>query len=285
MRFADVKNDIAFRKIFGDEKKKIILISFLNAIQQREGDARIKDISIGNPYQPPILPDFKSTILDVRARDYAGVTYIVEMQIANKGNMDKRALYYTSKEYSGQILEGEQYSELNPVIFIGVFNYPFSRGSDYLSHHAICNVKTGERIIKEVDFYFIELTKFQTPEAALTTVTEKWIYFLKEARNLAVIPENVDDEGLKEAYKYANRDTWTKTELDAYDNASIHRRDLENELEFAVKKATEEATEKAKKEGREEEKKEIAKALITAGADVQFIIKITGLSQQEIENL
>lgn len=87
-----------------------------------------------------------------------------------------------------------------------IFDFNFSLG-DYLSNHAICNVKKGERIIKNMDIYFIELPKFRKQSYKLNNVTDKWIYFIKEAENLDVIPDNVEDDELKEAYLYANKIT------------------------------------------------------------------------------
>ena len=123
MKFVDIKNDIAFRKIFGNDKKKEILISFLNAVLHWEGDKRIQSITIANPFQMPILPNMKTSIIDVKATDFRGNTFIIEMQVADIIGMDKRLLYYTSKEYSQQIVSGEKYTELNPVIFIGIFDF------------------------------------------------------------------------------------------------------------------------------------------------------------------
>ncbi len=234
MKFVDIKNDVAFRKIFGDENKKVIIISFLNAVMHLEGKKRIDDISISNPYQMPILPNLKASIIDIKAKDKNDNTFIVEMQVADIIGMDKRLLYYTSKEYSQQIVSGEKYTELNPVIFIGIFDFKFTLGSEYLSHHTICNVKTGEQIIKDMNFYFIELPKFLKQPDDLDNVTDKWIYFIKEAENIEVIPENIDDEGLKEAYEYANKNTWTKEELDAYNYAAMREQDERGRLEKAV---------------------------------------------------
>ena len=237
MQFVDIKNDIAFRKIFGDENKKIILISFLNAILRLEGSNRIQSITIENPYQLPILPNMKASIIDVKARDFKGNTFIIEMQVADIIGMDKRLLYYTSKEYSQQIISGDKYTELNPVIFIGIFDFKFTEGAEYFSHHAICNVETKERVIKDMDFYFIELPKFLKAAKDLDNITDKWIYFIKEAENLDVIPENLDDEGLKEAYEYANKNTWSKEELDAYNYAAMREQDERGRMAFAILKA------------------------------------------------
>jgi predicted transposase/invertase (TIGR01784 family) len=272
MQFVDIKNDIAFRKIFGNEKKKIILISFLNAIMQLEGENRIADVTIANPYQSPILPNFKATILDVRAKDLKGNTFIVEMQVADVNGMDKRLLYYTSKEYSQQIESGEKYTELNPVIFIGIFDFDFSQG-DYLSNHAICNVKTGERVIKDMDFYFIELPKFRKRLNELDNVTDKWIYFIKEAENLDVIPDNIEDNGLQEAYLYANKNTWSMEELRAYDYQAMREQDERGRLSKALRIATKNTT------------IAIAKNLKKSGIDINVIIQATGLTENEIYDL
>lgn len=100
MKFVDVKNDIAFRKIFGNENRKETLISFLNAILDFHGDQRITKVTILNPYQLPKLKGGKVTIIDVKATDQAGRIYIVEMQVADIDGFDKRVLYYSSKSYS-----------------------------------------------------------------------------------------------------------------------------------------------------------------------------------------
>lgn len=237
MQFVDVKNDIAFRKIFGNENRKIILLSFLNAVMRLKGDDVMEDVEIVNPYQLPIIRNLKASIIDVKARDKNGKTYIIEMQVSEPEGMDKRLLYYASKEYSQQIESGELYSKLNPVIFIGIFDFRFTKGNKYLSHHAVCDVENGERTIKDMDFYFIELPKFKKAMTDLQEVTDKWIYFIKEAENLEVVPANVDDEGLKAAYQDASKYAWTKDELIAYDYAAMREQDERGKLELAVKRA------------------------------------------------
>lgn len=236
MQFADIKNDIAFRKIFGNENKKIILISFLNAVMKLKGKDVIEDVEILNPYQLPVIKNLKASIIDVKARDKKGKTYIIEMQVAEPDGLDKRLLYYASKEYSQQIESGEFYTKLKPVIFIGIFDFKFTERGGYLSHHSVCDVENGERTIKDMDFYFVELPKFTKPLEELVEITDKWIFFIKEAENLTVIPENVDDEGLKEAYQDANKHAWEKEELEAYDYAAMREQDERGKVELAEKR-------------------------------------------------
>jgi predicted transposase/invertase (TIGR01784 family) len=273
MTFVDIKNDIAFRKIFGNENKKIILISFLNAVLHLEGTKRIKSITIANPFQLPILPNMKTSIIDVKATDFRGNTFIIEMQVADILGMDKRLLYYTSKEYSQQIVSGEKYTDLNPVIFIGIFDFNFTKGTDYFSHHAICNVKTQERLIKDMDFYFIELPKFLIAPKDLNNVVDKWIYFIKEAENLDVIPDNLDDEGLREAYLDANKNTWTKDELNAYDYAAMREQDERGRVE------------KARRDARQDTKHQLILEMYSEKIPVAQIAKISKLTIEEVMDI
>ncbi len=93
MRFVDVTNDIAFRKIFGNENKKTTLISFLNAVIKLPENNKVESVQISNPYQLPKLAGGKSTIVDVKATDQAGNTFIVEMQVTEADFFHKLKKY------------------------------------------------------------------------------------------------------------------------------------------------------------------------------------------------
>lgn len=98
MKFVDVTNDVAFRKIFGNENRKEVLISFLNAVLLLQNEKKIVSVDILTPYQLPELKGGKVTIVDVKAKDQNNKNYIVEMQIAEVDGFDKRVLYYASKK-------------------------------------------------------------------------------------------------------------------------------------------------------------------------------------------
>jgi len=116
MKFVDVKNDLAFRKIFGNEKKTQILISFLNAALKLEGDSRIKEV--GHPQSVSSAPHCrrKASIIDLRAKDLKNRKFVVEMQVADVDGFGKRVQYYTCCEYSMQIDSGEKYGQLNATL-------------------------------------------------------------------------------------------------------------------------------------------------------------------------
>ena len=239
MRFVDVKNDVAFRKIFGNEKKKVILISFLNAVLVLEGQSRIKEVNLLNPFQLPRIAGEKSSIIDVKATDHKGATFIVEMQVAEPAGFDKRVLFYTSKDYSGQIHIGEEYPNLRPVFFIGILDFKYFSGQSYLSSHLIVDEQTGECVFKDMKFRFIELPKFRKRAHELDHIIDKWTYFIKNADALEVMPDNTDDEGLQEAYEEAAQHNWTREEYDAYIYAGIREQDEKGRVELAERKRIE----------------------------------------------
>ena len=206
MQFADIKNDIAFRKIFGNEQKTAPLISFLNASLELEGDKRVVSVTLANPYQFPRIAGEKATILDARATDQSGRKFVVEMQVAEKNGFDKRVQYYLARDYSMQINRGEDYPLLHPAYFIGILDFPLSASHDYHTRHLILDKATNENLLKDIQFSFIELPKFDLEIKALVTPIDKWTYFIKHAEELTFIPDYAnDDEGLKEAFLEADK--------------------------------------------------------------------------------
>lgn len=273
MTFVDITNDIAFRKIFGSESKKKSLISFLNAVIDLPQNEQIIDVEITNPYQLGKLSGGKSTIVDVKAKDEKGNVFIVEMQIAEFDFFHKRILYYISQSYVSQIDKGVEYNKLKPVYFIGILEFEIGQNPNYFSRHKVLDIETKEQIIQDIEFNFIELPKFNKTIEQLETSIDQWTYFIKNAENLTIIPESVKDEGLQEAYKEADKQNWTKLELEDYERASIKERDEQGRIEFAEKKA---------------EKKRvfvIAKNMKDNGELTEKIIQYTGLTTQEIERL
>lgn len=281
MKFVDITNDIAFRKIFGKDSKKKSLISFLNAVIDLPQNEQIIDVEITNPYQLEKLSGGKSTIVDVKAKDEKGNLFIVEMQIAEFDFFHKRILYYTSQSYVAQLDAGVAYKKLKPVYFIGILEFEIAQNPHYFSRHKVLDVETKEQVIQDVEFNFIELPKFNKTIDQLTTHIDQWTYFIKNAENLTIIPESVQDEGLKEAYTAANQQNWTKLELEDYLRAALSEQDEIGRIEFAERRAAK----KAAKQAEIEIAMKIGKAMKTKGYTIELIIELTGLTKEQIENL
>ena len=274
MQFADHKNDLAFKKIFGDINHKHILISFLNSILDFKDDKIIVDISLANSYQIPKIPELKETILDINATNKKGDTFIVEMQKKDLGNFTKRSLYYTSKAYVSQLPKGNDYTKLKKVYFIGILNFNIFDNSNYISRHLIINQETNTQDLDDFEFSFIELPKFSKELKELDTILDKWIYFLKHAPDLTIIPKEYDSiKEFKDAFSIATQTTWDKKELEVYEYVSLKEIDELNALKTAERK------------GEKNKAIEIAKKSLKQGLDIETIKAITGLSQKEIEGL
>ena len=278
MQFADPKNDIAFKKIFGDKNHKNILISFLNSILDFKNEKIIVDVELANPYQVPRIPDLKETILDINATNKNGETFIVEMQKKDLGDFTKRSLYYTSKAYISQLPKGQDYSRLKKVYFIGILNFNIFENKNFISRHLIVNQETDTQDIKDFEFNFIELPKFKKELKELNTLLDKWVYFLKYASNLTMIPKEYESiPAFQEAFSIATQNTWNTKELEVYEYVAMKEFDELNALKTAEKKGLEKGMEK----GERKAKLEIAKNLLDILDDETISLKI-GLSVEDI---
>ena len=289
MQFADPKSDLAFKKIFGDENHKEILISFLNAILDFQGNRIIVDVTLVNPEQVPKIEEMKFTILDMLVINKNGERFIVEMQKRDNYDFTKRSLYYTSKAYIQQLGKKESYDTLKKVYFIGLLNFNMFDNIDYVSRHLILNKETLKNDIKDFEFTFIELNKFQKELGELTNTLDKWVYFLKNAPKLDMIPKEYENhKEFEEAFLIATKYNWTTKEMDVYDWVEKKERDATSEKSTAQRRL-EEAEQKGKAEGKAEgeqqAKIEIAKNAILQGLDNTTISLVTGLSPDTIESL
>lgn len=268
-KFVDVTNDVAFRKIFGNENKTEILISFLNAVLKLEGNERIKEIQIVSPNQFPRVAGEKASIIDVRAKDVKGRQFVVEMQMTSKRGFAKRVQYYTCRDYLMQIDSGEKYYLLHPTFFIGILDFNFFKGEHYLCNHLIVDEVTFEHKLDDIKFTFIELQKFNLKENELKTLIEKWVFFLKEVKGLDDIPDNTDDEGLLQAYKDAEVHAWEKEEYIAYDNAFIAKQDAVARMDFLM----------------DEKMAEVVKRCLNQGMTIELTATVTGRTIEQVEEI
>jgi len=278
MVFVDPRNDLAFKKIFGDKNKSDILISFLNAILEFEDDMKIVSITLDNPYQMPDIEELKETILDIKATNGRGESFIVEMQKKDLGDFAKRSLYYTSKAYVSQINSGVNYKSLKKVYYISVVNFNMFESKECISRHLIINQETGAQDLEDFEFSFIELEKFDKKLNELKTNADKWIYFIKNASNFDLIPsEFIDVKEFKEAFEIANKISWKKDELEVYDYMCLKEADEKNAFETAWAKKTKEVLEQGIEKG--------AKKMILKGYSNEDISEITELSIEQIQEL
>lgn len=297
VRFADPKNDVAFQKIFGDEHHTEILISFLNAILGFEGQKEIEEIWLMNPFIGPDVMGLKRSTLDVKARNRKGVIFIVEMQVEKQDYFIKRSVYYSAKAYSSQISVGEDYPKLQQVIFIGILNFRFFENKEYLSRHLIINTNTMKQSINELEFNYIELPKFNKTIDELDNVVDKWIYFIKNAENLYMIPENITEKPLQEAYKVADMFMWKTWEKDKYesllmmqtaakDARNVKMREAKQKgIEQGIKQGMEQGIEQGIEQGMETKERALVINMYKNGMSLKQIASITKLSIEHVKTM
>lgn len=277
MRFLNPKTDFAFKKIFGSGQSKDVLISFLNALLY-EDQAVIEDLEIIDPYQAPQLKGMKDTFLDVKATVTGGKTVIVEMQVLNVVGFEKRVLYNAAKAFSIQLDKGQAYAKLNPVIALTITDFVmFSETAKVISRYGLKENEDLTTYSDDIELVFVELPKFTKSLDELTTLADRWIYFLKEAESLEVVPESWQGTpALEKAFQIAELSNLSREELDVFERKQIFLQDSRN----AVLKGIEQGIE----QGERRKALAIARSLLDV-LDTETISQKTGLSVNEISTL
>jgi predicted transposase/invertase (TIGR01784 family) len=292
VKYLNPRNDIAFKKIFGTEKNKDILIHFLNDVIERKDKKEITKVRLLNPMQHPEIIGKKQSVVDVLCEEEDGTQYIVEMQVAKVAGFEKRAQYYAAKAYASQPDSGETYDHLKEVIFLAITEYlMFPNKEDYKSVHVILDKKTQEQDLKDFSFTFMELPKFKKEIDELKSHEDRWCYFFKHANDPEDIGGLIDssDEVIKKAYNQLEAHNWTNEELRAYEASEKQAKDAKSREVFVQQEARQEGiAEGIKKgiaEGVEEGIKKVALNMLLKKLDEKIISESTGLSVEEIKKL
>jgi len=275
MDFLDVKTDFAFKKVFGSEESKDILISFLNAVDLFDGKQKIASLTIVDPYNIPMLKGMKDTFVDVKAVLDDGSHVIIEMQVLNTEGLEKRILYNAAKKYASQLKKGDGYSLLNPVIALTITDFVlFDDLPDMISRFKLIEKKELIEYMDDIELIFIELPKFTKGEAALDGVLDKWIYFIKNAGSLDYVPKNLDAE-LQHAFKIANEANFSEEELELQ-----HRK---KDWVYIQKSSIDLAKRQGLEQGIEQGIEQVVMTAYRAEVKVALIAQITGLDDEQIK--
>jgi len=237
--FADPKTDFVFKRIFGTEAHKDVLLAFLNDVLEPDAAHRIASVELLSPEQRPKVDEMKLSIVDVLCVDAGGTRYVVEMQVLNVEAFEKRVVYNVAKTCTNQLEKGRRYPELNDVIGITVCDFemwPRALGSTVpmLSRWSMTEQHTGVHGLPELQFVFLELPKLDRARAPVTLV-EKWAYFFSEAENLDVVPEVLFEPQLVKALDAARTAGFTVEEWDLYIRAGMAIQDEVGALAVAHK--------------------------------------------------
>jgi predicted transposase/invertase (TIGR01784 family) len=286
-RFFSPRNDVAFKKIFGNHLH--LTKSFLNSTLRLTGERRIRSLEFIPTEQLPMRAESKKSILDVLCIDEKGSQYIIEVQNKLMANYIQRAQYYAARLYGSQLDAGDNYLALRPVTLLSLLNHAiFPHDVKYLSFHHNIERETQVSYLNEMSYAFVELPKFEKTVDQLETEEDYWIFMMKEATHAREAPEKAPEE-VKEAYAILERHTWTRPECLAYEQAKIGLMDDMDSIQTAKEEGIEEGKEIGREEGKEigrkEEKMNMARAMVSQNLDHGVISTITGLTVAEIESL
>lgn len=248
MKFINPKTDFAFKKIFGSEERKDILISFLNALLY-EGQPTIEDLTIINPAIMPRIRGIKDTYLDVKAKLDDNTTVIIEMQVLNVEAFEKRILYNAAKAYSLQLETGEQYELLNPVIALTITDFEMFENFEKVISRFVLKEKEYlfDYLVYDIELVFVELPKFNKELGELATLTDKWIYFMKSAKNLQTVPETMGIvPEIQKAFDVANTANLSADELEAQERREIYIQDQRGAITKALKQGIQQGIKEGK---------------------------------------
>ncbi len=211
--FADPKTDFVFKRIFGSEARKPLLIALLNHLLELDGDHRILDVQHLTGEQHVDVAELKLSIVDVKCTDATGRRFVVEMQVLKVEGFEKRVVYNASKAYVMQLRNAEEYPTLCDVFGVTLCNFNLWPDKDaqgrfkvpMLSRWRMQEQHSGERGMPQVQYTFLELPKYEAGEAPGTLI-EKWAYFFREAKNLNVVPPSLSEGPFRGALVVARQE-------------------------------------------------------------------------------
>ena len=176
-------NDVLFKFIFGKEERKHITIDFLNAVLEDSLAYPITELNFTQTEFVPQDDSGKLTRFDVACKLDSGEVVDVEVQVINYQNMQRRTLYYWSQMYLMGIVSGEDYAELRPAITINILAFNLFSQSEPHAMFSIYNIKTGERLNRDMELHFLEIPKFKHKPVKQMNRMERWLAYFSNRLN------------------------------------------------------------------------------------------------------
>jgi predicted transposase/invertase (TIGR01784 family) len=254
--FADPKTDVVFKRIFGSEARKPLLIALLNDLLELTGTHRIRSVQHFSLEQRVTAPKSKLSILDVKCTTKTGRRFVVEMQVLPVEGFEKRVVYNASKAYVLQLRAGDDYPKLCDVLGLTICNFELwprtlkGKGGKVpmLSRWRMQEHASGHKALGQVRYAFLELPKYGAGDAP-SSVIDKWAYFFREAKNLEVVPPALSEGPFREALEIARRSTFTETEWEEYERAKMAEQDERGAISYAHRQGHQEGHQEGRAEG------------------------------------
>ena len=272
-RYVNFYTDFAFKKLFGTEINKELLMSFLNELLR--GKEEITDLTYLNVEHLGANAANRKAVFDVYCETQNGDKILVEMQKAEQQYFIDRSIFYSTFPIQEQAKSGDWNFELKRVYTIGILNFVFDEKDEERYNHVVkmMEIETKEVFYDKLTYIYLEMPKFRKTEAQLNSLFDKWLYAIKNLATLMERPEVLQEAVFERLFEQAEIAKFSSNELYDYRESQKDFWDM-----FAV-------TETAEKRGRDERSLEIAQSLKEMGMTPGQIASATGLTPEQISHL
>ncbi len=287
-KYVNPFTDFGFKKIFGEEASKPLLIDFLNALLPQV--YKIIDLTFKNTEQLGQTEDDRKAIYDIYCENERGEKFIVELQKAKQNYFRERTIYYSTFPIREQAERGEWNYQLKAVYCIGILDFKFDDyKNDAEKHEVVHTIKlknqNGKVFYDKLTYIYLEMPNFKKTESALENRLDQWLYFIKHLEDFQHIPAIFNDEVFSKAFEKAELAKLGQAELDTYEHSLKIYRDLKGVIDTAFDEGKIEGKKEGKVEGKKEGILEIALKMKSKGLSSKDISELTGLNESEIEKL
>ncbi len=297
-KFINPFTDVGFKRIFGQEVSKDLLVDFLNSLM--EGERHIEDVTFLDKEQLPENARDRGLIYDVYCRTSTGENIIVEMQNKDQLHFKERALLYLSKaivEQSKRGDEGRLY-EIDAVYGIFFMNFHSSNfDRRFRTDVALMDTATHEVFSDKIRMTYLQLPEFRKDVDECETTFDRWIYILKHMTVLERLPWAAQHAVFQKLSQICETAALSKIERMQYDEsrkiyldnlATLEKSRLdgvEEGMEKGMEKGLRQGMEQGIVQGRQSAQMDIARKMKSEGMTHELIEKITGLTPKEIAEI
>ncbi len=268
-KYINPLTDFGFKKLFGTELNKSLLIDFLNQILPEKH--RIKDLTYSKNEQMGLNELDRKAIFDLYCIGESGERFIVEVQKAKQNFFKDRSIYYSSFPIQEQAKRGDWNYQLAPVYTVGILDFIFDdhKSENQLLHIIELKNQKCEVFYDKLKFIYIELPKFKKLDDELETQFDKWLFVFRHLSDLQDRPKKLQDKIFQKLFEAAEIAKFTPEEREAYEESLKYYRDLKNVVDTSRKEGI----------------KEVAKKMKDKGMSNSEILELTGLDIDEIDEL
>jgi len=291
-KYINLFTDFGFKKLFGTEFNKPLLVDFLNQLIGPE-TGLIKDLTFLSTEQLGRSQADRQAIFDIYCENEKGEKFIVELQKAKQNYFKDRSIYYSTFPIQQQAKKGEWNFKLKAVYTIGILDFVFEedKKDDRIVYRKIqlMDVDSSRVFYDKLTYIYLEMPKFTKSEEELETHFDKWLYILKNLHLLTDRPKKIQERIFGQLFEQAEIAQFSEQEYQEYENSLKYYRDLKNSMDTAFDEGKIEGRLEGEQlgieKGIEQGKIETARVMKSKGLDLSIIAEVTGLAVTEIEKL